>query len=113
MRIPDITLKRKIDPGMQDFMDYTMFILNDGLYQFRVLNGVPGWAANDGECVLYSSGTTRALYFYVEGQWINITWQNVGNGGNSGPIADCVSQTCLASQNSLIRSFSASRASVG
>lgn len=83
MRIPDITLKKKIDPGIQDFMDYTMFILNDGLYQFRVLNGVPNWLADDGESVLYSSGTTRALYFYINGQWVNITW----TGGGTSPIA--------------------------
>ena len=83
MRIPDITLKRKIDPGMMDFMDYTMFILNDGLYQFRVLDSVPAWDANDGEAVLYSYGTDRRLYFYISGQWVNISWSN----GESAPIA--------------------------
>jgi hypothetical protein len=82
MRIPDITLKRKIDPGIQDFMDYTMFILNDGLYQFRVLDGEPAWTADNGESVLFSDGTTRRLYFYVDGMWVNITW----SGGSSSPI---------------------------
>ena len=83
MRIPEVILKHKVDFGLQDFMDYTMFILNDGLYQFRVLDAIPNWEANDGEAVLYSSGTTRALYFYINGQWVNITW----SGGGSAPIA--------------------------
>lgn len=85
MRIPDITLKRKIDPGIQDFMDYTMFILNDGLYQFRVIDGTPAWEADNGEAVLYSDTDTgtRKLYFYVDGQWVAITW----SGGSASPIA--------------------------
>lgn len=68
---------------MQDFMDHTMFILNNGLYQFTVINATPAWDANDGEAILYSSGTTRALYFYINGQWVNITWGN----NSSAPFA--------------------------
>lgn len=69
MRIPEVYLKEKKDPALLDFMDYTMNILNQGRYQLRVVSGVPAWTGEDGDMVMYASGTSRGIYFYINGQW--------------------------------------------
>lgn len=61
-----------------DFMDYSMIILNQGLYQMRTINTVPGWIANEGESLLYSSGGVRRCYYYIDGAWRYIQWGSAG-----------------------------------
>jgi hypothetical protein len=79
MKIPEIYLKGKKDPGLVDFMDYTSIILNQGLYQMRTIATVPAWIANEGESLLYSSGGVRRVYYYIDGSWKYLQW----GGGNS------------------------------
>jgi hypothetical protein len=74
LKIPEIYLKGKKDPGLVDFMDYTSIILNQGLYQMRTINTIPDWIANEGESLLYSSGGTRRVYYYIDGSWKFIQW---------------------------------------
>ena len=76
MKIPEIYLKGKKDPGIVDFMDYTSIILNQGLYQMRTITTVPGWIANEGESLLYSSGGKRRCYYYIDGGWRYIQWSS-------------------------------------
>ena len=76
MKIPEIYLKGKKDPGLVDFMDYASIILNQGLYQMRTITTVPGWIANEGESLLYSSGGKRRCYYYIDGGWRYIQWSS-------------------------------------
>lgn len=70
-------------------MDYTMIILNQGLYQMRMINSVPGWVANEGEGLLYSDGAgTRRLYFYIDTAWRYIEWTGSGSGFSMNWIRD-------------------------
>jgi hypothetical protein len=57
-------------------MDYASIILNQGLYQMRTINTVPGWIANEGESLLYSSGGKRRCYYYIDGGWRYIQWSS-------------------------------------
>ena len=85
MRIPDIVLKGKKDPGLIDFMDYCIFILNNGLYQMRTIDSVPAWTANEGEFLCYSDGSDdRRLYIYVNTQWNYIQFTASGYPGIPG-----------------------------
>ena len=85
MKVPEIYLKGKKDPGLVDFMDYTMIILNNGLYQMRTISTVPGWIANEGESLLYSSEGVRRCYYYIDAAWRYIQW---GVGSSLSLIAD-------------------------
>ena len=71
MKIPEIYLKGKKDPGMLDFMDYTQTILNQGRYQFRAVTEVPQWIGDEGEAVIYwsSNPDVGVLYYYLNGEW--------------------------------------------
>ena len=62
-----------------------MIILNQGLYQMRTIKTVPGWAANEGESLLYSSGGIRRCYYYIDGSWKFIQW---GSGTSLSLICD-------------------------
>jgi len=68
-----------------DFMDYSMIILNQGLYQMRTINSIPNWAANEGESLLYSSGGIRRCYYYIDGAWRYTQW---GSGTSLSGISD-------------------------
>src|SRR3990167_4995660 len=53
---------------LDDFKD----LINNGRYQMRVVSTVPTYTGEDGEHLLYISGTTRRLYWYDA---TNATWQ--------------------------------------
>ncbi len=74
MKLPDQDTKTK-DYGLLDWMDFVRLILNTGRYEFRVVSAIPTWVGNDGEVVLVASGTTRALYAYINGAWKSFTWE--------------------------------------
>lgn len=78
MKVPDVVLQKLRDPGLLDFMDYVSIILNDGRYQFRLVDAVPTWTGIGGEAVIYSAGNERAMYVYIDDQWVNISWLIVG-----------------------------------
>ena len=79
MKVPEIYLKGKKDPGLMDFMDYSSIILNQGLYQMRTITTAPNWVANEGESLLYSSGGIRRVYYYIDGSWKYIQWAGGGS----------------------------------
>lgn len=78
MKLPDIELRNLKDPGLLEFMDYVSIILNSGRYEFRIVTVEPDWLANEGEAVIYSAGTVRRLYVYVNGSWVYIGWSAGG-----------------------------------
>lgn len=73
MKIPDVEPSTK-DPELLDYLDFTSLILNGGRYEMRIVGSPPTWIANEGECVLYSAGNERALYCYINGQWVYVAW---------------------------------------
>lgn len=61
-------------------MDNVQTILNNGLYEMRVVDVVPTWQANNGETALYfDDSDTRKLYFFVNGIWTFIGWNPSGS----------------------------------
>ena len=73
MKIPSVEIRTK-DAELVDWMDNTASLLNNGRYQYRVLSTIPDWTANEGEAVLYHSGSDRRLYIYMGGQWCYAAW---------------------------------------
>jgi len=69
MKIGDVTLQTLKDPGLLEFIDEVSIILNDGRYQLRTVSSIPTWSGYEGEMVLYSAGTERGIYYYINGQW--------------------------------------------
>ena len=77
MKVPDAFLRTK-DLALREVIDAVTAILNLGLYQMRVVDSVPTWAANQGETAIYYTGDTRALYFQVNSQWCSIGFNTLG-----------------------------------
>lgn len=79
IKIPDSPLQYLQDAGLQDFMDYVQILLNGGRYEMRVISEVPTWAANEGEALLYASGSDRRVYYYINGIWCYAAFAITGN----------------------------------
>lgn len=82
MKIPDVELLKIKDPGLLEFMDFAQIILNNGRYEMRVNDAIPGWTANEGEFLCYASGSTQRLYVYFNSQWNYIDF--IGTPGVAG-----------------------------
>lgn len=57
-----------------DFVKEVSHILNLGRYQMRIVTTVPTWTGDNGEHLLYISGSVRRWYWY---DGINSTWQYI------------------------------------
>lgn len=77
MKVPDAVIKVK-DLELIEFMDYVQVILNNGLYETRISASVPDWSANEGESLLYASGTVRNLYFMIGAVWTRLSFNSLG-----------------------------------
>ena len=77
MKIADVSPKIK-DLEVLDFIDNTQVLLNNGLYEMRVFDAIPAFAANDGEAGIYVSGSVRALYFSLGSIWSSIGFNSSG-----------------------------------
>lgn len=79
MKIPDAVIKVK-DLDLVEFLDNVQVILNNGLYETRVVSTAPTWLANNGESALYyTNSDNRKLYFYVNTGWTYIGWNSIGS----------------------------------
>ena len=78
MMVPDVVLKIK-DLQLTDHVDSVQAILNNGLYQTRVLTVVPTWSANEGESAISAIGTARDLYYHINSVWTRITFNSLGS----------------------------------
>ena len=58
-----------VTPEVQDFVDDATTILNNGKFSYQVSSTVPTWNANNGEMVLYSSGTEKRFYYRLNDKW--------------------------------------------
>lgn len=76
MKVPDAVIKVK-DLDLIEFMDSVQVILNNGLYEYRLVSEEPTWAANNGESAIFAQGTARRLYVYVN-SWSYIGWNTIG-----------------------------------
>lgn len=77
MKVPDAVIKVK-DLDLVEFMDSVQVMLNNGLYEMRLISEVPDWFANNGESAIYAQGTARRLYVYVN-TWSYIGWNTIGS----------------------------------
>jgi len=77
MKVPDAVIKIK-DIELMDWMDYVQTILNNGLYQFRLLTTEPSFVSNEGESAIFYDATNRKFFVYINGVWCQIGWNALG-----------------------------------
>ena len=68
------------DTALVDFINDATKLLNSGRYQMRVVSSVPTHVGDEGEFLLYISGTVRRLYFYdsINFTWHFLNWNSAG-----------------------------------
>jgi hypothetical protein len=90
MTVADVEIKDK-DPELNDFIDNVQQILNNGKYQFNVVDSVPTYVGDQGETTIVagnpSSPNTQQLYTYANGQWNYISFGQSGAVQLDGSIA--------------------------
>jgi len=74
VKVASVDLSRQLrkDTSLLEILNNITLILNLGRYQMRVVSSVPTHTGEDGEHLLYISGTVRRFYFY---DTTNSTWQ--------------------------------------
>ena len=90
MKVEDYTPRTR-DIELWDFMDNVQVILNNGLYEFRLVSSTPNWQAQQGESAIYYTvattsglGSNKRLYVYINNAWVSMSF---GSGsGYSGAI---------------------------
>lgn len=84
MKLQDTTLspQNRKDTNLLQVLDDISNILNNGRYQMRVVSSVPDWTGEEGEHLLYVSGTVRRWYWYdiTNSTWQFINWNSSGFG---------------------------------
>ena len=84
MKLADYEFSQNIrkDLSLVDVLNDIYKILNFGRYQMRVVSSVPDWTGEEGEHLLYVSGTTRRWYWYdiTNATWQFIQWVTEGFG---------------------------------
>lgn len=82
MKLADYVLSKNVrqDTNLLSVLDDIKNILNEGRYQLRQVASVPTYAGEEGEHLLYVSGTVRRLYFYdiTNATWQYIEWNSSG-----------------------------------
>ncbi len=73
MKIEDVVIPGA-HPQLLTHIEQVIDLLNNGRYQCRVVSEVPAWTGSEGDFVVYSSGTERALYIYINSAWVKIAW---------------------------------------
>ena len=90
MQVADVELKDR-DPELNDFVDNVQQILNNGKYQFAVVDSTPSYVGSQGESVLVagnpSSPNTQQLFTSINGQWNYISFGTTGAVQLDGSIA--------------------------
>lgn len=87
MKLQDYAFSRGVrkDASLVEVLNDINSILNNGRYQMRVVTSVPDWEGDEGEHLLYISGTVRRLYFYdiSNASWHFIQWNGAGLGSST------------------------------
>ncbi len=70
------------DSSFVDFVNDIINLINNGRYQLRIVSTVPTHVGDDGELLLYISGTVKRMYWYdaTNATWQFIEWNNSGVG---------------------------------
>ena len=84
MKVASVSLSRALrkDVSLLEILNNISSILNLGRYQMRVITSVPTHTGDDGEHLLYISGTVRRFYFYdtTNSTWQFLEWNDSGFG---------------------------------
>lgn len=82
MKLQEFTFSQALrkDVSFVDFANDITKIINLGRYQMRVVTSVPTHIGDEGEFLLYISGTVRRFYFYdsTNATWHFINWNSSG-----------------------------------
>lgn len=82
MKLQDYTLSpaNRKDINLLSVLDDIANIINNGRYQMRVVSAIPTYVGEEGEHLLYVSGTVRRLYWYdiTNSTWQFINWNTSG-----------------------------------
>lgn len=80
MKLSDIEFSKSTrkDVALIDFLNEVYNLVNNGRYQLRVVSTVPTWTGEQGEHLLYVSGTVMRLYIYdiTNSAWRYVEWNN-------------------------------------
>lgn len=78
----DFSLNVRRDPSLVDVLNDLKQLINNGRYQMRQVSTVPTHAGDEGEHLLYVSGTVRRLYVYdiTNATWHYMEWDASGLG---------------------------------
>lgn len=99
MKLQDYTFSANTrkDLSLVDVLNDIANIFNNGRYQMRVLSSIPTHVGEEGEFLLYVSGTVRRWYWYdiTNNTWQFIQWNAAGLGQST--IVATVSLTAQAS----------------
>lgn len=95
MRLQDYEFSKEVrkDLSLVDFLNDLTKIINNGRYQLRITSTAPDWIGDEGEFLMYVSGTVVRIYFYNKSgaTWHHIEW--TGSGLGSPVIVGTVSLT--------------------
>lgn len=84
MKLQDYTFspQTRKDINLLSLFDDLKDLINNGRYQMRVVSSVPTFVGEEGEHLLYVSGTVRRWYWYdiTNGTWQFINWNTAGFG---------------------------------
>lgn len=84
MKLQDYVFSQALrkDTALVDFVNDINKIINLGRYQMRVVTSVPTHTGDEGEFLLYISGTVRRFYFYdsTNSTWHLLQWGAAGFG---------------------------------
>lgn len=74
----EFSLATRKDTNLLGYLNDIFNLLNNGRYQMRVVTSVPTWTGEQGEHLLYISGTVRRFYFWddTNSTWQFIEWNN-------------------------------------
>lgn len=97
MKLQEYTFNQNTrkDLSLVDFLNDIIKIINFGRYQLRVVTSIPTWTGDEGELLLYVSGTVRRLYFY---DITNSTWQYAEWNASGAGQSTFVAQVALTGQ---------------
>ena len=101
MKIAEQELSPKLrkDVNLIELFNNIGSILNNGRYQMRVVSTAPTWTGEQGEHLLYISGTVRRFYYWDD---TNSTWQFIEHNNSGLGQATIVGTVALTNQGAAI-----------
>ena len=101
MKLSDLELSPALrkDLSLVDFINSVASIINNGRYQLREVSTAPTHTGEQGEHLLFISGSVRRFYYWDD---INLTWQYIEHNNSGLGQASIVASIALTAQGAAI-----------